>query len=72
MLGVEPPSVADVNHIEELTTVHKILFKGGVIVIEGLTNLQLLTKPKVTLIALPLKIADGDGAPVRAVAIEED
>jgi kynurenine formamidase len=72
MLGVEPPSVADVNNIEELTTVHKILFEGGVIVIEGLANLQSLTKPKVTFIALPLKIADGDGAPARAVAIEED
>jgi kynurenine formamidase len=72
ILGVEPPSVADVNNIEELTTVHKILFKGNVIVVEGLANLQSLTKPKVTLIALPLKIADGDGAPARALAIEED
>lgn len=72
MLGVEPPSVADVNNIEELTTVHKILFEGGVIVVEGLANLQSLTKHKVTFIALPLKIANGDGAPARAVAIEED
>ena len=72
MLGVEPPSVADVNHIEELTTVHKILFEGDVIVVEGLANLQSLTKPRVTFIALPLKIADGDGAPARVVAIEED
>jgi kynurenine formamidase len=72
MLGVEPPSVADVNNVEELTMVHKILFEGGVIVVEGLANLQSLTKHKVTFIALPLKIANGDGAPARAVAIEED
>jgi len=71
MLGVEPPSVADVNNIEELTTIHQILFKGGVIVVEGLANLASLSKPKVTFIALPLKIANGDGAPARAVAIEE-
>ena len=71
MLGVEPPSVADVNNIEELTSIHQILFKGGVIVIEGLSNLASLSKPKVTFIALPLKIARGDGAPARAVAIEE-
>ncbi len=71
MLGVEPPSVADVNNIEELTTIHQILFKGGVIVVEGLANLASLSKPKVTFIALPLKIAGGDGAPARAVAIEE-
>jgi len=72
MLGVEPPSVADVNDIEELTAVHRILFEGGVIVVEGLANLASLSKPKVTFIALPLKVAGGDGAPVRAVAVEED
>jgi len=71
MLGVEPPSVVDVNNIEELTTVHRILFEGGVIVVEGLANLTSLSKPKVTFIALPLKIAGGDGAPARAVAIED-
>jgi arylformamidase len=72
MLGVEPPSVADVNNIEELTKIHRILFEGGVIVVEGLANLTSLSKPQVTFIALPLKIADGDGAPARAVAIEDD
>jgi arylformamidase len=71
MLGVEPPSVADVNNIQELTTVHTILFEGGVIIVEGLANLQSLTKNKVTFIALPLKIANGDGAPARAIAIED-
>jgi kynurenine formamidase len=72
MLGVEPPSVADVNNIEELTTIHQTLFKGGVIVVEGLANLTSVSKPKVTFIALPLKIAGGDGAPARAIAIEDD
>jgi len=71
MLGVEPPSVADVNNIDELTTIHKILFGGGVIVVEGLANLTSVSKQQVTFIALPLKVAGGDGAPVRAVAIEE-
>jgi arylformamidase len=72
MLGVEPPSVADVNNIEELTIVHRTLFEGGVIVVEGLANLKSLSKPKVTFIALPLKVAGGDGAPARAIAIEDD
>jgi kynurenine formamidase len=71
MLGVEPPSVADVNDIEELNTVHGILFEAGIIVVEGLANLASLSKPIVTFIALPLKVAGGDGAPARAVAIEE-
>lgn len=72
MLGVEPPSVADVNNIEELTSVHRILFDGGVIVVEGLANLASLSKQKVTFIAMPLKVTGGDGAPARTVAIEED
>ena len=71
MLGVEPPSVADVNNLEEVTRIHRILLEGGVVIVEGLANLSALTKPKVTLIALPLKIAAGDGAPARAVAIED-
>ena len=72
ILGVEPPSVADINSRQELTTIHRILFEGGVIVIEGLANLASLTKPKVTFIALPLKIAGGDGSPARAIAVEDD
>lgn len=71
MLGVEPPSVADVNNIEELTIIHRILLEGGVVIVEGLANLTALTKPKVTFIALPLKIASGDGAPARVIAVED-
>ena len=71
MLGVEPPSVADVNNAKELTAVHSILLGGGIIVIEGLTNLDKISKDKVTLVALPLKITDGDGAPARVLAIED-
>ena len=69
MLGLEQPAVADVNNIEELTTIHKILFEGDVIVVEGLTNLGAIAKEKVTFIALPLKVAGGDGAPAPAIAI---
>ena len=72
MLGVEPPSVADINNLEELAIVHSILLEGGVVVVEGLANLEALKQPKVTFIALPLKIAGGDGAPARAIAIEND
>lgn len=71
ILGVEPPSVADVNNAEELTGVHRVLLAGGVIIVEGLTNLDQIRQDKVTFMALPLKVAGGDGAPVRAFAIEE-
>jgi kynurenine formamidase len=72
LLGVEPPSVADVNNKEELTAVHQALLKAGVVIVEGLANLTSLRQNEVTFIALPLKLEGGDGSPVRAIAIEED
>ncbi|WKN30864.1 cyclase family protein [Porifericola rhodea] len=71
MLGVEPPSVANVNELEELTLIHQVLLGGGVIIIEGLINLEKISQETVHLIALPLKIKNGDGAPARVIAIEE-
>lgn len=50
---------------------HKFL-KKGIILMEFLTNLGAIKKPRVTLICLPLKIKGSDGAPARVVAIEED
>ncbi|MEM6376891.1 MAG: cyclase family protein [Bacteroidota bacterium] len=71
MLGVEPPSVADVNNLKEVTKIHQILLGGNVIIIEGLCNLDQLNQSEVMLIALPLKIHQGDGAPARVIALEE-
>jgi len=70
LLGVEPPSIADVNHLPEVTLIHKILLGGGVTIVEGLTNLDRLTQPRVFFIALPLKLSAGDGCPVRAIAFD--
>jgi len=70
LLGVESPSVADVNPLDELTDIHHILFKGDVVIVEGLTNLDKLTKPKVKFMAFPIKLSGADGMPVRAVALE--
>jgi D-apiose dehydrogenase len=72
LLGVEPPSVADVNSLEELTVVHRILLGGGVTIVEGLAHLDQLQSAIVEFIALPLRIVGGDGCPVRAIAIEQD
>ena len=70
-IGVEPPSVADVSNMELLTEIHRILLGGDIIIVEGLANLDKISKQKVQLVALPLKIKDGDGAPCRAIVIEE-
>jgi arylformamidase len=70
MLGVEPPSIADVNNREEVTTIHRILLEGGVTIVEGLAHLDRLTSPRVTFFAMPLKLSGADGSPVRAFAID--
>ena len=72
LVGVEPPSVADVNNIEELTTVHQTLFRGNVVIVEGLAHLDQIASREVQFVALPLKVLGGDGSPVRAIAIESD
>lgn len=69
VIGVEPPSVADVNNLPEVTLIHEILLGGGVTIVEGLVNLdQLPTDVPVLFGALPLKVLGGDGAPCRAFA----
>jgi arylformamidase len=70
MLAVEPPSVADVNNLPEVTLIHQILLGGNIIIVEGICNTVALTKTEIQLIALPLKISKGDGAPARVIAIE--
>lgn len=71
MLAVEPPSIADVNNLPEVTLIHQILLGGNIIIIEGICNTDALTDTLVKLIALPLKISKGDGAPARVIAIQE-
>jgi arylformamidase len=72
LLGVEPPSVADVNNPEELTAVHRILLGADIVVVEGLAHLDQIQAERVTFMAFPLRIQGGDGSPVRAIAIEEE
>jgi kynurenine formamidase len=72
LLGVEPPSVADVHNLDEVTAVHRILLGGGVVIVEGLANLGALRVGRVVFGAMPLKVEGGDGAPCRAFALEGD
>lgn len=66
-LGIDYLSIAS---FEGGAAVHKILLGGGVTVIEGLDFRNIKPK-KYTLACLPLKIIEGDGAPARAILIEE-
>ena len=69
LVGMEMPSVAALDNYEELRTVHQILLRAEIVIVECLANLRDLP-PEVFFIATPLKIEGGDGCPVRAIAIE--
>ena len=66
LIGVEGPSVAT-SYCEE--AVHRQLLGAGVTVLEGL-DLSAATVGRYTLCAAPLKIAEADGAPVRALLFD--
>lgn len=70
ILGVEPPSVADVNNLKEVDEIHKILLKS-VIIIEGLVNTEKISSKMIELVALPLKIGGGDGCACRVIGVIE-
>ncbi|MDR3538387.1 MAG: cyclase family protein [Acetobacteraceae bacterium] len=57
--------------LDESTT-HKHLLFDGVLFVEYMMNLGQVTSPRITLIALPLKIEGFEGCPARVVAIEEE
>ena len=56
------------NYSDPHPGVHNILLRAGVIIVEGL-NLLDITPGLYQLVCLPLRIAQGDGAPARAVLI---
>lgn len=49
---------------------HTILFSRGICLIENLTNLAALTKPRVMACALPLAVQGLEAIPLRVVALE--
>lgn len=49
--------------------IHNIILGNGLYIIENLTNLHEISATEFILAAFPLKILDGDGSPVRAVAM---
>ena len=49
---------------------HKILLGAGVVLVEYLVRIRDLSLREVFLVVAPLKVANGDGAPVRCFAME--
>lgn len=64
LVGIDSLSVDKFDNMQG--DVHRILMKKGIIIIEGL-DLSMVKPGDFELIALPLKILDGDGSPARVV-----
>jgi kynurenine formamidase len=64
MVGVDSPSPD-----KPPFTVHKLLLKNDILIVENLFNLERLLGKRCMLYILPLKFGGADGAPCRAVAV---
>lgn len=67
VLGVDTASI-DYGQSEDFM-VHRVAGEANVVGLENLTNLDELPPTGARVIALPMKIAEGSGGPVRAVAL---
>lgn len=65
-VGIDAISVDPVS--SQQLSVHKALLSQNIIIIENLTNLDILVNQIFTFSCFPLKIVGVDGSPVRAVA----
>jgi arylformamidase len=68
LVGIDYLSIQMFKDTQPLT--HRILLKAGIIILEGI-NLREVNPGEYQLICLPLKLTGGEGAPARAVLIEE-
>jgi arylformamidase len=66
-VGVDMISVDEMNSTS--INVHKIILSKDMVIIENLAGLDRLIGQEFVFSCLPLKIAGGDGSPIRAVAI---
>jgi len=69
-VGIDTESI-DYGETKDYTT-HQRLFRDGVPAIENLTSLEMLPAGGFQVIALPMKIGGGSGAPCRVVAVLDE
>jgi len=66
LVGIDSPSI-DLG-TDKRFTVHKILAKNNILIVENLSNLEKIPTLEFDFIILPLKLKDATGSPVRAIA----
>lgn len=69
-IGFDTPSLDDGQSTE--FRAHRILFEDDIVGLENLTNLDQLPPTGFHVVALPMKIEGGSGAPTRVVALLPD
>jgi len=67
LVGIDSPSIDLGNNTK--FSVHQILSKNDILIVENLTNLEKIPKNHFKLVVLPLKLKDATGSPVRAIAL---
>ncbi len=67
LVGIDSPSI-DLG-TDSKFSVHHILSKNNILIVENLANLEKIRKNHFDLVVLPLKLKDATGSPVRAIAL---
>lgn len=68
LVGIDSPSI-DAGKNSKFN-VHKILSQKNILIVENLSNLEKITQNNFHFIALPLKLQNATGSPIRALAIQ--
>ena len=67
LVGIDSPSI-DLGKNSKFS-VHHILAKNGILIVENLANLDKIHSEKFHLIVAPLKLKNATGSPIRAMAL---
>jgi len=69
LVGIDSPSI-DLGRDSKFS-VHHILAKNGILIVENLANLEKIKSKMFHLIVAPLKLKNATGSPVRAMALTD-
>jgi len=69
LIGIDSPSI-DLGR-DASFSVHRVLAKNNILIVENLSNLEKITSQVFQLLVFPLKLKNATGSPVRAIAIQQ-
>ena len=69
LVGIDSPSI-DLGK-DQRFSVHHVLAKSGILIVENLANLEKINSERFHFIVAPLKLKNATGSPVRAMALTD-